>query len=72
MGLWICEETAESRRADDALREFDQQRWADDGGFIPAPTTAESKVRTRTRNPWAIVGVAIGFGFAFGWITSRR
>jgi hypothetical protein len=48
--------------------EFELQRWADDGGFIPGRETLRTPVPTRS--PWRAVGIAAALGFVIGWITS--
>ncbi len=53
-----------------AQREADHHRWADDGGFIPAPETPAAA--TATRPPWRAIGVAVALGFAIGWLTGPR
>jgi hypothetical protein len=50
--------------------EADHHRWADDGGFIPAPETPAPAPATRP--PWRAIGVAVALGFALGWLTGPR
>ncbi|MDB5312153.1 MAG: hypothetical protein JWO38_6355 [Gemmataceae bacterium] len=60
--------------ADAAQMEKAYQRWADDGGLIPDLSMAgpERPITAVLRTPWAAIGVAVGLGFALGWITGRR
>ena len=51
-----------------AEREADHHRWADDGGFIPAPEIPAPIVATRS--PWRAIGVTAALGFAIGWLTA--
>ena len=53
-----------------AQGEADYQRWADDGGFIPAQESPAPVVATRSL--WRAVGIAAAIGFAIGWLTTPR
>jgi ElaB/YqjD/DUF883 family membrane-anchored ribosome-binding protein len=59
---------------DATQRESALQRWADDGGFIPEPEARRPVAAPNViaRSPWAAIGVAVGVGFALGWLTGCR
>ena len=52
-----------------AQREGDHQRWADDGGNIPADQP--EAIETIPHSPWPAIVVAVAAGFAVGWLTRR-
>ena len=63
---------SEAATRDAAQRESSLHRWADDGGFIPEAAQPSIAIARVPRNPWVAVGIALGLGFAIGWLTGRR